>query len=70
MDKPILFTITAVVLLAAIVTVTLSTVNAVNAQSNATRAGSSLKNMTSGTGGTLKNMTSGAMGKIKSAIGK
>jgi len=67
MDKPILFAITAVVLLAAIVTVTLYTVNAVNAQGNATGAGSSLKNMT---GGTLKNMTSGAMGKIKSAIGK
>jgi preprotein translocase subunit SecY len=69
MHKPILFAITAVVLLAAIVTVTLYTVNAANAQGNATRAGGALKNMTNATGGKLKNMTSGAMGAIKGAIG-
>jgi hypothetical protein len=69
MNKPILFAITAVVLLAAIVTVTLYTTNAANAQGNATSAGGKLKNMTNATGGKLKNMTSGGMGALKGAIG-
>jgi hypothetical protein len=69
MYKPISFAITAVVLLAAIVTVAVYTVNVANAQGNATSAGGALKNMTNATGGKLKNMTSGAMGAIKGAIG-
>jgi hypothetical protein len=70
MYKPILFAITAVVLLAAIVTVALYTVNAANAQGNATSgAGEKLKNATSGAGEKLKNATSGSMGAIKGAIG-
>jgi hypothetical protein len=70
MDKPISFAITAVVLLAAIVTTTLYTVNVANAQGNATSAGGALKNMTNATGGKLKNMTSGAMGAIKGTIAR
>ena len=52
MHKHASFAITAAVLLTAIVTVTLYTVNAANAQGNATNA----------TGGTAKNMTGEAAG--------
>jgi hypothetical protein len=72
MRKPISFAITAVLLLAAIVTVVLYTVNAANAQGNATSAGGTLNNMTNATGGTLKNTTSAAnqaMGAGKSPVG-
>jgi hypothetical protein len=70
MHKPIMFAITAVVLLAAIVTVALYTVNVANAQGNTTSAGGTLKNVTNATGGKLKNMTSGAMGAIKGTIAR
>ena len=72
MRKPISFAITAVLLLAAIVTVVLYTVNAANAQGNATSAGGTLNNMTNATGGTLRNTTSAAnqaMGAGKSPVG-
>ena len=63
MHKPTSFVITAAVLLTAIVTVTLYTVNAANAQGNATNAtGGAAKNMTNATGGTAKNMSSEALG--------
>ena len=65
MYKPISFAITAVVLLAAIVTVSLYTLNAANAQGNATSTGGAAKNMT----GAAKNMTGGAAGALKSAMG-
>jgi hypothetical protein len=60
----------SIVLLAAIVTATLYTVNVANAQGNATSAGGALKNMTNATGGKLRNMTRGAMGAIKGAIAR
>jgi hypothetical protein len=66
MHKPISFAITAVVLLAAIVTVSLYTLNAANAQGNTTSGGGAAKNMT---GGAAKNMTGAAAGSLKSAIG-
>jgi hypothetical protein len=63
MHKHASFAITAAVLLTAIVTVTLYTVNAANAQGNATNAtGGTAKNMTNATGGTAKNMTGEAAG--------
>ena len=63
MHKHASFAITAAVLLMAIVTVTLYTVNAANAQGNATNAtGGTAKNMTNATGGTAKNMTGEAAG--------
>jgi hypothetical protein len=53
--KPILFAITAVVMLAAIATVTLYTVDTANAQGNVTNAtGNMLKNMTNSTADALK----------------
>lgn len=69
MNKPISFALTAVILLAAILTVALYIVNTANAQGNASSGGGTLKNMTNATGGKLNNMTSGAMGSIKGAIG-
>jgi hypothetical protein len=63
MHKHASFAITAAVLLTAIVTVTLYTVNAANAQGNGTNAtGGTAKNMTNATGGTAKNMTGEAAG--------
>lgn len=73
MYKHVMFAIASAVLMTAIVTVALNTVNSANAQGNMTSGG---KNMTNATAGAAKNMTgalkgaaSGAMGKIKSAIG-
>ncbi|MFY9794293.1 MAG: hypothetical protein WBF33_31640 [Candidatus Nitrosopolaris sp.] len=59
MHKHTSFAITATILLTAIVTVTLYTVNAANAQAdNATNAtGGAAKNMTNATGGAAKNMS-------------
>lgn len=58
MHKLTYFAILSVVLLTAIVTVTLYTVNGVNAQVNATsEAGGQEKNMTNTSGGHEKNMT-------------
>jgi hypothetical protein len=59
MHKPISFAITAVVLLAAIVTVSLYTLNAANAQGNATSAGGAAKNMTGAAAGALKSVIGG-----------
>jgi hypothetical protein len=56
--KPILFAITAIALLAAIVTVTLYTANASYAQGNATNA----------TSGALKNMSNATSNAIKGGI--
>ena len=59
MHKHTSFAITATILLTAIVTVTLYTVNSANAQAdNATNAtGGAAKNMTNATGGAAKNMS-------------
>lgn len=58
MRKLTSFAIMSAVLLTAIVTVTLYTVNRVNAQANATsEAGGQEKNMTNAGGGQEKNMT-------------
>jgi len=59
MHKHTSFAITATILLTAIVTVTLYTVNAANGQAdNATNAtGGAAKNMTNATGGAAKNMS-------------
>jgi hypothetical protein len=71
MHKHASFAITAAVLLTAIVTVTLYTVNAANAQGNATNAtGGTAKNMTNATGGTAKNMTNATGGTAKNMTGE
>jgi hypothetical protein len=79
MHKQTTFVLTAAILLTAIVSVTLYTVKAANAQSNMTTgsgANMTKSNMTNATSGTAKNMTGaaksiigGAMGSAKSAIG-
>jgi hypothetical protein len=71
MHKHASFAITAAVLLTAIVTVTLYTVNAANAQGNSTNAtGGTAKNMTNATGGTAKNMTNATGGTAKNMTGE
>src|SRR5215472_4121933 len=67
MHKHTSFTITATILLTAIITVTLYIVNAANAQAdNATNAtGGAAKNMTNTTGGAAKNMTNATGGAAK-----
>ena len=60
MQKYISFVITAAVLITAIATVALNTVNAAHAQSNMTSTGGAAKNMT---GGPLKNMTGATVNK-------
>jgi hypothetical protein len=77
MNKPTTFVLTAAILLTAIVSVTLYTLKAANAQSNMTSAGGAnmtKSNMTKGnmTGaamGAAKNMT-GAAGAAKNMTGK
>jgi uncharacterized protein (UPF0333 family) len=65
MHKHTSFAIMAAVLLTAIVTVTLYTVNRANAQDNATsEAGSQEKNMTNANGGTAKNMTNAELQSV------
>ncbi len=63
MQKQLIFVITAVVLLAAIVSVALYTVHITNAQSNMTSAGGA-KNMTTGSNmtGAAGNTTGGSHG--------
>jgi hypothetical protein len=74
MQKHLSFGITAAVLLTAIVTVTLYTVNAAHAQGNATSAGDAAKNITNATAGpavvATKNMTGVIIGAAKNAPGK
>ena len=78
MNKPTTFVLTAAILLTAIVSVTLYTLKAANAQSNMTTAGGAnmtKSNMTKGnmTGaamGAAKNMTGAAMGAAKNMTGK
>lgn len=71
MHKHIPFAITSAILLTAIVTVTLYTVSAANAQGNATNVtnvtGGSAKNMTNATGGSAKNMSAIAAGAESSS---
>ena len=71
MHKHTSFAITATILLTAIVTVTLYTVNSANAQAdNATNAtGGAAKNMTNATGGAAKNMTNATGGAAKNMSG-
>ncbi|MFZ0897198.1 MAG: hypothetical protein WAZ77_22070 [Candidatus Nitrosopolaris sp.] len=86
MNKPTTFVLTAAILLTAIMSVTLYTLKAANAQSNMSTAGKAMVvgkamnntgganmtkgNMTGAAMGAAKNMTGAAMGAAKNTTGK